>query len=120
MMVLVDTSVWVAHLKAGKIGLDRLLNEGWIVSHPWVIGELACGKMKKRAEILGLLRALPSVAAAEEEEVMGFIRDRRLMGKGLGWIDLNLLASVVLSGARLWTLDRPLSRAARQLGLAYA
>ncbi len=118
-MVLVDTSVWVAHLRAGNIGLEGLLAEGRIVCHPFIIGELACGNLKNRSEILALLRALPSVVAAEHDEVMGFIDDRRLMGKGLGLIDMHLLASAVLSEVRLWTLDKNLSQAARQLGLAH-
>jgi len=118
-MVLVDTSVWVSHLRAGNIGLEGLLAEGRIVCHPFIIGELACGNLKKRAEILALLQALPSVVAAEHDEVMGFIDDRRLMGKGLGLIDMHLLASAVLSEVRLWTLDKNLSQAAMQLGLAH-
>jgi hypothetical protein len=118
-MVLVDTSVWVAHLRAGNIGLERLLTEGRIVCHPFIIGELACGNLKNRSEILALLRALPSVVAAEHEEVMGFIEDIRLMGKGLGLIDVHLLVSAILSEVRFWTLDKKLSLVASKLGLIY-
>jgi hypothetical protein len=119
-MVLVDTSVWVDHLRQGTAGLDVPLSEGQVFCHPFIIGELACGNLKNRSEILALLRALPSVVAAEHNEVMGFIDDRRLMGKGLGLIDMHLLASAVLSEVRLWTLDKNLSQAARQLGLAHS
>lgn len=118
-MVLVDTSVWVAHLRAGKIGLEGLLAEGRIVCHPFIIGELACGNLKNRSEILALLRALPSVVAAEQEEVMEFMKAHNLMGKGLGLMDVHLLAAAVLSEARLWTFDKNLSQTAGQLGLAH-
>jgi len=118
-MVLVDTSVWVAHLRHGQIGLEALLNEGHVVCHPFIIGELACGNLKNRSEILSLIQALPLATPAEHEEVMQFIENYSLMGKGLGYIDMHLLASAILSRVPLWTLDKKLKRVSLKLGLAY-
>jgi predicted nucleic acid-binding protein len=118
-MVLVDTSVWVAHLRYGNIGLEALLNEGYVVSHPFIVGELACGNLKNRSEILSLLQALPMAIYAEHEEVMQFIENNRMMGKGLGYIDMHLLSSAILTKVPLWTLDKRLTQASIKLGLAY-
>ncbi|MHB1389678.1 MAG: type II toxin-antitoxin system VapC family toxin [Thermoleophilia bacterium] len=118
-MVLVDTSVWVAHLREGTTGLDALLNEGKVVCHQFIIGELACGSLKNRTEILSLLQALEMAIPAEHEEVMRFIENHRLMSKGLGYIDMHLLASALLTGVPLWTLDKRLNEAAKLLGLGY-
>lgn len=118
-MVLADTSVWVAHLRAGNIGLEALLNDDHIVCHPFIVGELACGNLKNRAEILSLLQALPTTAHVEHEEVMLFIENYHLMGKGLGYIDMHLLASSMLSQVRLWTLDRKLKDISSILGIRY-
>jgi len=115
-VTLIDTSVWVNHLRHGDNELRVLLDRAEVLCHPFVIGELACGTMKNRAEILDLLKALPGVPVAEHDEVMHFLSEKRLYGCGLGWIDLHLLASTALSRARLWTTDRPLKRAAEQLG----
>jgi hypothetical protein len=118
-MVLVDTSVWVKHLRNGDIALADLLDDGDVLCHPFIVGELACGNLKNRAEILALLQALPMAPIAQHGEVMRFLEDNRLMGKGLGFIDLHLLASSVLSGIRLWTLDKRLHQVSLKLGLAY-
>lgn len=118
-MVLVDTSVWVAHLRKGKIGLEKLLDEGEVVCHPFVIGELACGNLKNRTEILALLQTLPTAIQADEEDVMHFIETHRLMGKGLGYIDMHLLTSALLSEVPIWTLDRKLSETASNFGLGF-
>ena len=118
-MVLVDTSVWVAHLRKGNIGLEALLNDGLAVCHPFIAGELACGNLKNRAEILSLLQTLPSAVQAEQEDVMSFIEKYRLMGKGLGYIDMHLLASAFLSNIPLWTLDKTLEQTAFVLGKNY-
>ena len=115
-MVLVDTSVWVEHLRVGNSELQALLHDGEVVCHPFVLGELACGNLKNRTEILALLQALPAVGQVADMEVLGFIERQRLMGKGLGYIDLHLLAAAHKSGARLWTLDRRLAEAAKELG----
>jgi len=118
-MVLVDTSVWVAHLRQGAIGLEALLNAGRVVCHPYVVGELACGNLQNRSEILVLLQALPQAIRAEHEEVMQFIENYSLMGKGLGYIDLHLLAAALLTKVSFWTLDKKLNEVAVRLGLAH-
>lgn len=119
MAVLVDTSVWITHLSKGNAELRKLLDAGEVLAHPLVIGELACGNLKNRAEILALLRTLPSARVAGDAEVLAFIEVRKLVGKGLGLVDVHLLASAVLSRAPLWTVDRRLRDAAASLGLAY-
>lgn len=118
-MVLVDTSVWVAHLRKGNIGLETLLNDGKVICHPFIIGELACGNLKNRTEILSLLQSLPMATQAEHEEVMQFIENYRLMGKGLGYIDMHLLASALLTNVPVWTLDKKLSEVSSEIGLAF-
>ena len=115
-MTLVDTSVWVHHLRHGNNELRKLLDSGEVFCHPFIIGELACGTMKNRARVIDLLKALPEVLLAEHAEVMQFVEEKRLYGHGLGWIDLHLLASASLNRANLWTMDRALKRAAEQLG----
>jgi len=107
-MVLVDTSVWVSHLRNGNPILAKLLEGGDVVCHSFIIGELACGNLKNRAEILSLLKALPQAVKAGNEEVMQFIENNRLMGKGLGYVDIHLIASAILSQVTIWTLDKPL------------
>ena len=117
-MVLVDTSVWAAHLRQGAIGLEPLLNEGHVVCHPFIVGELACDNLQHRSEILVHLQALPQAIPAEPEEVMQFIENYGLMGKGLGYIDMHLLASALLTKVPLWTLDKKLNEVAVKLELA--
>ena len=119
-MVLVDTSVWVDHLRRGMVGLDVPLSEGQVLCHPFVLGELACGNIKNRSDILSLLQTLPHVRTAEEREVLLFIEKYRLMGKGLGYIDVHLLASALLSHVPLWTRDKRLGDAAAELDIRYA
>jgi len=118
-MLLVDTSVWVEHLRSGTAGLEQLLNDGQVVCHPFIIGELACGNLKNRANILSLLETLPAADIADHEEVMQFIETNHLMGKGLGYVDIHLLASAVLMDVPLWTLDKSLSKSAALLGVNY-
>lgn len=116
-MILVDTSVWVDHLRKGVEGLSALLREGVVLSHPFVIGELACGDLKNRAEILDRLAALPGSVQASHDEVLRLTSARGLSGRGLGWIDVHLLASALLSRCTLWTKDRALASASRSLGV---
>ncbi|RJR21240.1 MAG: type II toxin-antitoxin system VapC family toxin [Desulfobacteraceae bacterium] len=118
-MVLVDTSVWVKHLRDGEPVLEDLLKGGHVVCHLFIVGELACGNLKNRTEILGLLQTLPMAVLAEDGEVLRFIENNRLMGRGLGLIDMHLLASALLSGLQLWTLDKRLQQAALKLGVAF-
>jgi len=117
-MILVDTSVWVEHLRHGTVGLDALLNEGYVLCHPFIVGELACGNLKNRAEILSLLQTLPMAIVAEDKEVMRLIDNYHLMGKGLGYIDMHLLASATLNKALLWTFDKRLHETSSKLGLS--
>ncbi|MBI2901254.1 MAG: type II toxin-antitoxin system VapC family toxin [Planctomycetes bacterium] len=117
-MVLVDTSVWVDHLRRGDAVLASLLHAGEVLRHPFVVGELACGGIRNRSRILRLLQALPAVPKAQDDEVLLFIDRHRLAGAGLGLIDMHLLASCLLAGAALWTRDARLAGAAAKLGLA--
>ena len=118
-MILVDTSAWVSHLRNGSSKLEQLLNDGDVLCHPFIVGELACGSIKNRSEILSLLSALPKADVLDDEEVLLFIEKNNLMGKGLGLIDIHLLASAVLSEAALWALDTKLKHEARMLGMSY-
>jgi len=114
-VILVDTSLWIDHLRKGDAELASLLNEGAVLCHPFVIGELACGNLRNRENILSLLEALPMSTLASHEEVLRLVSDRKLHDKGLGWIDMHLLASALLSNSALWTKDKILSAAAREL-----
>ena len=116
-MVLVDTSVWVDHFRNGNARLASLLEQGEVIVHPLIIGELACGNIPRRIETLGLLHDLPQAATAGHEEIMRFIETERLMGLGLGYVDVALLATARLSMIPLWTLDLPLRKAATKLGV---
>ncbi len=118
-IVLVDTSVWISHFRKGNAQLQDFLIEGKVACHPFIIGELACGNLKNRQEILALLEALPKTVLAGHEEVLYFIELHRLMGKGLGYIDTHLLASTQLSEVLLWTLDNNLKDAANELNLSF-
>ena len=111
--------MWVAHLRQGAIGLKALLHEGLVVCHPLIIGELACGNLENRSEILVLLQALPQAILAEHEEVLQFIEHYSLMGKGLGYLDMHLLASALLTRVPLWTMDQKLKKEATKLGLGH-
>lgn len=114
-MILVDTSVWVDHLRRGNARLGGLLEATQVSCHPFIVGELACGNLRKRDQILGHLAHLPQVNLASHNEVMELVERRRLMGTGLGWIDAHLLAAALLAGALLWTMDASLAAAARRL-----
>ncbi len=116
-MILVDTSVWIAHFRKGGSRLGELLSESLVMVHPFVIGELACGNLRHRARILGDLEALPRAVSATHEEVMRLTEDRKLWGLGIGWIDAYLLASALLSDCQFWTLDGSLDRAAAAAGV---
>jgi len=118
-MVLVDTSVWVSHFRMGDAHLKVLLQDEEVLCHPFVVGELACGNIKNRVEILTLLQALPMAKMAEHEEVLAFIEAYQLMGVGLGLIDVHLLASALLSRVPLWTADKQLRHASAKLHIAY-
>ena len=116
-MILVDTSLWIAHFRKGGSRLAELLSEALVLVHPFVVGELACGNLRNRARILSDLEALASAVSATHEEVMRLIEDRNLWGLGTGWIAGHLLASALLSNCQLWTLDTRLVRAAAAAGV---
>ena len=116
-MILVDTSVWVDHLRRGNAQLSSRLESAEVLCHPFIIGELACGSLSRRKEILSLLPKLPECTVAAHDEVLAFVETNRLVASGIGWIDAHLLASAALSRTQLWTLDRRLAEIARSLGL---
>jgi predicted nucleic acid-binding protein len=118
-MVLVDTSVWVEHLRNGNEQLVALLEAGRVLTHTMVIGELACGNLRKRPEILSLLTDMPAAREATTAEVMDFVENVPLSGRGLGWVDVNLLAAARLNASPLLTLDRSTRREARRLGVGF-
>ena len=119
-MILVDTSVWVDHLRSGVPLLANLLQEGEILIHPWVIGEIACGNLRNRQQVLDLLLGLPTALVASDSEVLLLIERGNLMGRGIGYVDAHLLAAAKLSRCALWTQDRRLAVVAQEQGLAFA
>lgn len=119
-MILVDTSVWVDHLRSGGTPLAGLLVEGRVCIHRMIIGELACGNLRDRETILRLLSQLPKVAEATHDEVMRFIEIHQLMGRGIGYIDMHLLTAASLdNGVRLWTRDKRLTGVTVDMGLGF-
>ena len=116
-MVLADTSVWIEHLRQGHASLTDCLNKGIVLMHPFICGELACGNLKERSVILSYLNSLPLATVAAHDEAFQFIDGHKLWGRGLGWIDMHLLASAYLSGCSFWTLDKRLAQTASDLGL---
>ncbi len=118
-MVLVDTSIWVVHLRQGSRRLEKLLMDADVMCHPFIIGELACGNLKNRNEIISLLQSLPMAPTIELDEFLFFIDRNHLMGKGVGFVDVHLLASAQLAGVPLWTGDKKLKSSADQLELTF-
>ena len=118
-MIIVDTSIWVNHLRQGSRQLEKLLLDAEVMCHPLIIGELACGNLKNRNEIISLLQSLPMAPTIEFDEFLFFIDRNHLMGKGLGFVDVHLLASAQLTGVPLWTADKRLKSAADQLELTF-
>ncbi len=119
-MILVDTSIWVDHLRVTDPALTALLEADKVVSHAFVIGELACGNLRRRQEILSLLHDLPQADIAEEKEVLHLIDHHRLMGSGIGYVDAHLLASTLLTDSlRLWSRDRRVTDIALRLKISF-
>lgn len=120
-MILVDTSVWIDYLRNGDAELTTLLDGGRVLMHPFVLGELACGNLLKRDKILKLLGDLPRISVASDAEALFFIEQHELMGRGIGYVDVHLLAAVTLESTttRLWTRDKRLRTVADTLALAY-
>lgn len=115
--MLVDTSVWVDHLRRGNAALARRLDRAEVWCHPFVIGEVACGRLRNRREVLTLLAALPRVPETDPDHVLAFVEANGLAGSGIGWVDAHLLASARLANMPLWTLDGRLASVARSLGM---
>jgi hypothetical protein len=118
-MILVDTNVWIKHLRDSDTELIEQLNIGFVTCHPFIIGELACGNLGNRDELLMLFQTLPSAPVVEPAEILNFIENKSLMGRGLGYVDIHLLASAILGNVVLWTYDRRLHEAAMALNVAY-
>ena len=117
MMVLADTSVWIAHFRKTEPALNELLSNTSVLMHPVVLGELACGNLKQRDHLLSTLALIPRALTASDEEAMAYIRLHKLWGRGIGWNDVHMLAAARLTGCRLWTLDLRLRRAAASAGV---
>ena len=117
-MILADTSVWLDHFRSGSARLAALLREGKVLTHPFVIGELACGKLRRRKEVLAMLESLPAAPAAAQQEVLRLLEENMLAVRGIGWIDMHLVAAALLAGATLWTRDGRLAAVAEELGAA--
>jgi predicted nucleic acid-binding protein len=118
-VILVDTSIWIDHLRTGNPKLAALLRNGQVLAHPFVLGELALGNLARRDEILGLIRNLPQVGTATDPEVLILIENHRLFGLGIGFVDAHLLAATALTPRTgLWTHDQRLASVAARLGLA--
>ncbi len=119
-MILIDTSVWIEHLRKGNRALARLLNNNQVLIHPFVIGEIACGTLADRDEVLAWLKDLPALPKADESEALYCIEHHQLTGLGLGYIDIHLLAATLLAPpTRLWTQDNRLKAAAKKMNFAY-
>lgn len=119
-MILVDTSIWVDHLRKGDLGMQRLLDQANVLCHPWIVGELAMGELHPREAILRMLRQFPIATIADHEEVLHFVSYNKLYAVGIGYIDAHLLASVRLTpGATLWTRDQRLAKVAESLNFAF-
>ena len=113
--MLVDTSIWIDHVRRPEPRLIVVLDANEVEVHPFVIGELACGRLRPRDELTELLGRLPSLPAVDHEEALIFLERHRLYGRGVGWIDLHLLASTMLARTSLWTRDRQMAAIAREL-----
>lgn len=120
-MILVDTSIWIDHLRSSNDGLTRLLERGFVLGHTWVVGEIALGHLRRRREVLDLLLKLPRAVLASDHEVLAVIERNALQGTGVGYVDAQLLASTRLTpGAVLWTQETRLASIARRLRIAHS
>ena len=118
-MVLVDTSVWIDHFRKTSRSLSQLLEQEEVLLHSFVLGELACGNLKNRREIIALLHALPSATKADDDEVLFFIERHALMGRGIGFVDIHLLAACHMNGCLLWTRDKRLRTITDEMNIGF-
>jgi len=118
-MVLVDTSIWIDHLRKSHKRLVTLLETEAVIIHPFVLGELACGNIHNRKEVIALLHALPFISKADDDELLFFIERHKLMGRGIGLVDMHLLASCHLDSCLLWTKDRRLKDIAKEMKIEF-
>lgn len=119
-MILVDSSIWIDHLRSANAALAVALAEGRIVQHPFVTAELALGSLAQRERFIGMLGLLPAVPPVEQSALLGFVGEHRLFGTGLGMVDAHLLAAAArVDGAGLWTNDKRLAEQADRLGLSH-
>lgn len=118
-MILVDSSIWIDHFRKAEPKLVELLGKEAVVVHPYVLGELACGTLRQRKEIISLLHALPQALKVDDDEILFFIEERRLFGRGIGLIDIHLLASCLIGEHQLWTKDRRLKAIAGTMQIAF-
>lgn len=118
-MILVDSSVWIDHLRFVEPQLVDLLSKSQVLVHPSVIGEIACGQLKARVQTLDLLLGLPAATQASDEEALHFLERNAIYGRGIGWVDMHLCASAKLSGAKLWSRDKRLKQVANELGFGF-
>ncbi|NQU40612.1 MAG: PIN domain-containing protein [Lentisphaerae bacterium] len=119
-MVLVDTSIWIDHFRKVSGNLSSLLEAEEVTIHSYVLGELACGNLSNRKEIIALLHALPHATKVEEDEILLFIERHRLMGRGIGLIDAHILASCCIDSCLLWTRDKRLQIMAKEMNIEYS
>jgi predicted nucleic acid-binding protein len=118
-LILVDTSIWIDHFRSANRLLSELLDQEQVLVHPFVLGEIACGNLKNRKEIVALMQALPRAPRADDDQIPFFIEQRALMGRGVGLIDIHLLASCLMQPCLIWTADKRLQTVARELETAY-
>ena len=119
-MILVDTSIWIDHLRVADRDLTELLEHRQVLGHPWIAGEVALGRLARRTDVVGLLRHLPQAVVATDAEVMSLIESARLPASGIGFVDAQLVASArITPEAVLWTRDKRLAAVAQQLGVSY-
>jgi predicted nucleic acid-binding protein len=119
-VILVDTSIWIDHLRSNSPELAAMLKDEVVCTHDFVIGELACGSLRNRAEVLGLLQSLPRLSPASENETLFFIEQQQLMGRGIGYVDVHLLAAAVIRNVPIWTKDKRLMAIAAEKAWAYS
>jgi predicted nucleic acid-binding protein len=116
-MILVDSSIWMNHFRAINQRLFDLLDADLVSSHPWIVGEIACGNLARRESVISSLKALPQITVATDNEVLHFIDKHQIAGKGLGYVDMHLLASAAIAREKVWTADRRMTEVASLLGL---